>query len=187
MTRYQQFVERQVKYRGRYERWRKNRRRIVKVTPLGFVIYRRSRGWDALPGTRGKQLRRVGAGLHHGPLLPGNFYNRYEVSTAERGKPPVVLRLKWYPPFDGLYPLVHPYNARVGYARRASRYFGKKAVRQTARDRVIRAADRFSHLRFISDGVRIYPWWDPLHRLPVGTESLDVAQDWSRFEVPPYY
>jgi hypothetical protein len=188
-TRYGRFVDRQARYRRRYERWRRNRRRVEKYLPLGHVRYRRSQGWDGTPGARGKQLKGFGRShTGHGPVIVRVGWPNTIVTTASRGVPPIV-RLLTSPPLRPYFGTVHPNRKWCGYSWRQCRYFGRKVRRQTARDRVIRAATYFGRRNQESGtyfGVK-YPWWDPLHRTPQLVPYADYVGDWTRFESPPHY
>lgn len=186
-TRYGRFLVRQSRYRRRYERWRKNRRRIEYLSLHGHVVYRRSKGWDSVPGTLGKQ---TSYGLkktpRHGPILTVAFPRAIVLTAAHHGKPPhaklidVTTGALWFG-------ALHPQKKTVGYVRRPSRYFGRKHPRQNGRDRCIRAANLFAQQWRSSTLSPRYPFWDPLHRTPVDTLNPDHdASDFSFWETNPY-
>lgn len=188
-TRYGRFIVRQNRYRKRYLRWRKNRRRVERLHFHGHTTYRRSSGWATTPGLRGKQTGyRLKKAPRHGPLIVQHFPFGIVVTAAKHRKPPHAARI--YLPTGALAAgPIHPWYARVGYVRRPARYFGRKFFKQTARDRVIRAASYFARLNgaLVGDGSPQYPWWDPLHRTPVWDDTDGHRGEWTRFENPPLY
>jgi hypothetical protein len=152
----------------------------------GHVRYRRSKNWQSVVGTGPQTDPRSKRINNHGPLLtPLPFGWTRTITTAHRRVPPIV-RLKLFGLPWSTYAAYGLNFAIAGYGVRRSRYFGRKYPRQTARDRVIRAASYYAQLNRQFDHHPRYPFWDPLHRTPVGPPAPEPDQDWSHWEDNPY-